>query len=188
MMRFVLLCMVFLAFAGGINAQDDCGRGLPCGPVPWALPNYPPLITPTAFTSGFVLTPTATPSPTATPTKTPTFTPEPHVTATAFFDLDFIGDNVATASALIEGTQVPVLDGEGNELEFAGNAGVFFSYAKGLATGDTFGVYTPFILIILSLLALSFTFAMLSFTLPFAALILGLMVKAITLIIKAIRG
>lgn len=192
-MKKLLICLALLIFALPTKAQD-CGDGLPCGPIPWTLPNYPVLITPTPLQAGSVATPTPTNTPTATwtpsPTWTPSMTPTTRASVTPFFDPDFIDDHISTAEALIQGTQVPVLDHEGEPLEFGsgGDAETFFAYAKGLATGETFGVYTPFIVLLLTIFGFSFMLAMFSFVLPFAALILGLLIKIIGLIIKAIRG
>lgn len=84
----VITLLVFLISA--VASAQNCGAGLPCGPLPWDLPSYPELESPTP---GSVIvdtnpnpvptnTPTNTFTPTSTPTMTPSNTPTPTNTLT----------------------------------------------------------------------------------------------------------
>lgn len=69
-MRKVIL-VIMLLFAGAVvraqDVDDICDFGLPCGPLPWPLPDFAPLGSPTPFEAL-----TSTPEPTMTPTEVPT--------------------------------------------------------------------------------------------------------------------
>lgn len=187
-MRTGLIILLVLLLVGGVVFAQDCGDGLPCGPIPWTLPNYPVLISPTAILGdGSVLTPTPTGTP--TPTRTPTHTPTDHLTATPFWDPQIIDDHIATAEGLLEGTEIPVVDAQGTPVgDIGGNPVIFFEYARGLVSGETFGPFTPLLALMGVGLGFSFLLAVFQFTLPIAAVILGLLLKIISFIIKAIRG
>lgn len=106
------------------QGSRDCGSGLPCGPIPWNLPAYPILASPTPmptfFASAtpsptFTLSPTVsptnfTPSPTFTPTGTPTatHTPTTTATATALFDTGPLNDALATAGVVMNSTPIGI--------------------------------------------------------------------------------
>src|SRR4030042_4743469 len=96
MSRFGVALVILAALPSGlINGQEDCGNGLPCGPIPWSLPAWPQMESPTPIgpqydylTVTYTATPTSTYTPTATPTSTytptPTATCTPQDTATTF--------------------------------------------------------------------------------------------------------
>lgn len=141
MTKFILFLGVFL-ICSVTFAQENCGNGLPCGPLPWDLPVFPVLQSPTpasgevdqdpnntptnTLTATSTYTPTATrtatptrtptltrtPSPTRTPTNTPTNTNTPGPTATLFFGADEIDDVFATLDMVISGDEPLVMDGE----------------------------------------------------------------------------
>lgn len=81
MKRFVLLVGLFLLSSVTL-AQGDCGNGLPCGPLPWDLPVFPNLQSPTPITGEVDADPNQTPSATFTATATPTATSTPTATFT----------------------------------------------------------------------------------------------------------
>lgn len=143
----LLLCLLMLVSLPSL-AQSDCGNGLPCGVVPWQLPVYPTLESPTPIftpisvitaTPNLTVTATSTPSPTLTPSITPTGTQS----GQGFFD-DFVLTLEAQGSATpfeIEINGTPVSDLGADVIEE--NSEFFFSYMKGFLGGNWAGPFTP---------------------------------------------
>lgn len=129
------------------SGGKTCGYGLPCGPLPWALPQLPVLESPTAF-------------PIVDLDQNPVSLPDWTATPNPFMQIDTtpISIAVATLQALMEGTSVVIYDAQGtpvsqNEVfeELGTNAGTFFGYARGIVEFN-FGSLTP----IFSFLILAF--------------------------------
>lgn len=167
------LCMVLLMAAGWAQparAQNsDCGNGLPCGSIPWPLPNPPQLASPTPLpTIGVTLNP-----PTQTPGG-PTATPAPTQAGFAV-DTSGIGNQFGTLQALAGATeQMIVVSGTPQSASaqldtLAENSTTFFSYVRGLSELSLGGL-TPLI----SFLVISFL------------VVIG--VKAITLILPVLMA
>lgn len=148
-MRTVLLVLMLLLAAAPVYATPvpggDCGGGLPCGPLPWNLPNYPVLLSPTPFpdrnSAPALLTPTATA--TLPATATATRTPTPTVTNTLPFDPNQINQQVETLQAVMNGTDIPIQDLNGTPVSLdtasatlTANTGTFWGYVKGLTTNS----------------------------------------------------
>ena len=135
--RIVILFALALALAqaGPALAQGDPLN--PSGAIPWPIPQWPILASPTPYPlrpSPTPLTVTVTPTVTTTPTVTPTITPtigaynEQHqAIATMVYDLDQSLDQVDYAGAEIEGMTLDDLPDR-----LGGYARYFFAYAKGI--------------------------------------------------------
>jgi hypothetical protein len=181
MKRIVIFCTVLLVFHTA-HAQQTCGNGIPCGPVPWSLPPLPGLASPTPFPT-LVVTRTLTPTPvmiTVTPGGGPT--PEP----TGFIDLGELEDKVATLQAILEATEEVIEDIDGGvfdeeSTDLAGNAGQMFGYIRGLSNIH-FGPFTIIISFLLFGLVFSLSNEILFFIIPIGAAIFGFIRKIITLI------
>lgn len=185
MKRLILLFILLAAPPSLSFAQDDCGNGLPCGPVPWELPELPPLVSPTPIpTSEF----SGDADPGDTPTPTPTFTPT--VTPTGFVDPDDINDAVGTVSAIAAGTPIEWLDGEGQPIDafeeiddLALTAGTFFDYVATVSEANIFGPFTPMIAFILLALVITMIIKSLTFIVPVLAAVFGFIRKIVTLVL-----
>lgn len=162
---------------------DNCGNGLPCGPVPWSLPALPRLASPTPMPT-IVLT-TVPPTPGAgTPTATP---PAATATPTPSFNVSQITDSVATLSALSEATQEVIMNAEGTPVGLDGldtiapAAGQFFGYAKGFSDAS-FGSLSPvFTFTLISMVTIT-SVKMITFLLPIMAMIIKFLRNLLSLI------
>lgn len=131
-MRLFLLSLSLL-IAISTNAQT-CGNGLPCGAVPWTLPQWAPLESPTPLGGGLFnvdATPTGTPPATATATGTPDF------------GLAGARDSIATISAIdyqLGGTPLSSLVDAG----LSADSTTIFSYVKGVQSAS-WGPFTPIV-------------------------------------------
>lgn len=184
-MRRALVLVLVLLVGWSAAAQDDCGNGLPCGPLPWPLPDMPKLVSPTPIPTVYatssaqlLLTSTATPSNTPTPT------------GTAFFDPAGIADSLATVQAITDGTAFPILDATGNPIDLGSqidtvsvNVGDFFDYMAAVLNANLFGPFAPLVLF----LAVTFPIVLLikaaDFLVPIAAALFGGIRKVVTLIL-----
>lgn len=193
-MRFRLLIMLgILLIAIPLSAQGDCGNGLPCGPIPWELPAYPILQSPTPINadvdgSHLLVTPTITPSPTPTLTLTPTFTPSP--TITPYFEQTAINGQLATLENLrgtpegvnnAQGTPIALLNVQANMNE----ASIFIAYAKGLNT-NIFGPFSPVVTVALFALSVGFFMTAAKVLIPILVFMVGLVRKIVSFILEFI--
>lgn len=192
-MKAIGVALLMLLLAAPVFAQGDCGNGLPCGPIPWRLPVFDELMSPTPITYVIAPTPgegTPTEAPTETPAPTETFTPSP--TPTRFFG-DDPDDVLATLSSIVEGTAIPVLDAEGQPVDvadvigFQSEMGVFFGYAKGLSEG-AFGPFSPLIGLLMAGLLIALILRAISLIVPALAAIFGAIRKVVQLILDFIPG
>lgn len=125
----------------GSTHSPDCGNGLPCGPIPWPLPNLIGLPSPTRFPTVVV---TATPTPTPLPgvTAGPTSLPPGTLIASATFQLEGVDDQLATLEGIMNGTPIGI-DGFDFDAENLGSdAGEFFGTLKGISELHL-GPFTP---------------------------------------------
>lgn len=177
------------------GTTSDCGFGLPCGPIPWPLPVYAVLSSPTpAPTRQYNLTATYTPSATPTetntpggPTETPTETATPAPTGTGD-PLEMVGTLQA-----IEITPFEVqIDGDNADYdaivaEISGNASDFFSYVRAVLAVN-FGVLQPLFNGLILVFAFTVLVKLSSLILPFASIIVGIVRKIIQLVLDFIPG
>lgn len=131
----LLASLTGLAMAQGPCGDDDLN---PCGPIPWRIPAFPILYSPTPYTPAPTPTPmeaTYTPSPTNVPTITPTASP-------TFSDhgdeFDTFG-TLAANQAAVQETLAAMQDQQYNDMSAATAAalvgeyaGTFAGYVKGL--------------------------------------------------------
>lgn len=152
MMKYLALLILFIAAAPAFaqtatitptrlpSNDTTCGNGLPCGPIPWPLPNLPYLPSPTVFPT-IVVTATLTPSPVYGPgTSAPVSTSTPAASPT--FELDGMEDALATLEHLTNGTPIAI---DGFNFDAAGlgtDAGAFFGAIKGVSELHL-GPFTP---------------------------------------------
>lgn len=177
-----LIVLLLLLIPGTVSAQQNCGNGLPCGPVPWSLPPLPRLASPTPMPT-IVLTPLApTPGP-----GTPTSTPAPTSAPTSAFDTSGINNQVATLQVFMETTQEPIYNELGTPVglsslpELSQGAGLFFGYAKGFSQAS-FGSLSPvFTLALLSMITVLSVKAI-TFGLPILATVVGMIRNVLSMI------
>lgn len=180
----VTVVALLLILGEPVGAQD-CGNGLPCGPLPWRLPNLPRLRTPTPMpTISFNPTPppTATPAPTDTPSG-------PTPTATLDLDTSGIANQIATLNAVIEQTPMIVLDMAGTPVdtsaqfaELGDNAGLVFGYARGLSQASL-GSISPLVAFTLTALVVVIAVKMLTFMWPILAALWNIISRIIQLVL-----
>lgn len=127
------------------NVPSQCMYLLPCGAVPWTLPLFPDLVSPTPWSGETLLDPADVPNPTETPTPNPTF-PD--------LDISQLNGAVGTMSSSVSGTQIADIQVDVNGTPVAGSSladgidlpqtELFFSYVKGLAV-SSFGPFAPIV-------------------------------------------
>src|SRR5512138_70374 len=113
MRRLALLLFLLLPLLP-VTAQTNCGKGLPCGPVPWSLPKMPDLESPTpaptyAYTAQATNVSGSVPTPAPMPTNPPL----------ADVDTSDINDSLSTLNAIMAETAEPVLNAEGTAVVIA---------------------------------------------------------------------
>lgn len=177
MKRSLIIAVLFLLLSMPLSAQD-CGHGLPCGAIPWAIPQLPALPSPTPFPTVLVNM-TSTPTPTRTPT--PGGTPAP--TATAQLNTGAINDQVATLSAIIDQTPEATFEPVFGSQDLAGNSGMFFGYVLGLQNLH-FGVLTPLLTFVMFCFLYVLGTKVFLMLLPVLAAIYGVVRNIISLILE----
>ena len=181
------LCLIVLFVALPIQAQSNCGNGLPCGPIPWTLPQFPDLRSPTPFIweQANEVALTSTPVPSATSIGSSFITPTPFATFEDF------SNNVATLQAVFEATEIPITNELGTPIALdatiAENGSIFFSYARGF-TANSFGVFAPLIDFIIFAFLLTLFYAVLQFALPVLTALFGAFRKLIQFLLDFIPG
>jgi len=196
--RGLLVVALLLALGVPLSAQSDCGNGLPCGPIPWPLPIFPTLQSPTPIgTAVWFLTATATPTntptetPTSTPTNTPTETPTATPTATDTpTPFTAIPPNVlaATAQFAAEMTAEAILDTEGTPVDFDADAellidGEILGYIKGVSL-YSFGPFTPLVTILLVGFLLSLVMFAFRIVVPIGAMLFGVIRRGVEFVLE----
>lgn len=214
MLSFVIVVGLLVGDLAFTHAQD-CDPLLPCGPIPWALPSFPDLRSPTPFptvvvvATGGTITPSATPTVTTTPTPLPTattmptWTPfptlTPYPTWTPFMDsvtipeLDDALEYINTLEAMLAATAIPINDINGTPVsmdtvtDLSENIPTVFDYAYGLSEVN-FGVLTPLVVFMfVALVVFLFINMFKFFFLPIVVLI-GLMRRIGDLIMQFIQA
>lgn len=136
MMKLLIVVILITVITVPVAAQGGCGEGQPCEGVPWRLPIFPVLLTPTPMPTLQATAYYVSPTPTGTyATQTPLPTP----TSTTLFGISPISDQVATLSSMINATPITAaLDGMATEEPAAieASAGLFFGYVRGLGQFD----------------------------------------------------
>lgn len=179
-----------------VTAQNQCGQGLPCGPVPWPIPQLPELASPSPFPT-IEITSTPSPTPGATPTPTNTLTPSPTATIptpttfpspTSFLDTTEIFEQMGTIQAIANATTVPIEEDPGDiNSEMGTNAGTFFAYIRGLSEAN-FGVLSPLVVFMLT----SFTFVLVvkaaQLFMPMVSVGFGFLRKIVEFVLEFIPG
>lgn len=179
--EFVLLIVLVISMGIGliVSAQDDCGDGLPCGKLPWDLPDLPVMNSPTPIPtiaieptqdSGYVITPTCS-------------------FGECLEDLGW-DDQIATLNAIAQGTSPAINDMQGTPVnldesfnQLGSNAGLFFGYVRGIST-ESFGKFSILVNFMFLTLVVVISTKVLTFTFPVVMAGVGLIRKAVTLILE----
>jgi hypothetical protein len=194
MMRKLLLLFALLMVALPVAAQDDdCGNGLPCGPLPWRVPSLPDLSSPTPFpTELFRATETPAPETTDTPAP-PTSTPMPTATIEPP-DTSGIDNAVSELELMLESTSEVFYDADGNEFDgtaqdaqFGEDAGRFFGLLRGL-TNIHLGKLTPLIGFFFFGLVWTISMKATTIVLPILAAIFGFIRRLVQFVLDFIPG
>lgn len=201
-MKRIILILVFLLISVSVANAQDCEPWLPCGPIPWALPQFPDLRSPTPIpTMILTLVPTATPTggptatPTATATHTPTITPTrtptgtPTATSTPFWDGTQLANQVGTLQAYIDATPETPLGFDGNPINTDPNPSgtTLWSYIKGLYLYD-FGVFGPLMAAFVATFVYVLGFKILMLSFPAIVYLFGFLRRIVQLILEFIPG
>ena len=199
-----LILVVMFMVVGALTADaGDCGNGLPCGPIPWSLPAFPVLASPTPMptysasaTSLPTVTPTNfTPSPTSTATSTPsaTFTPSPTPTLTPAFDTEELGDQMLTLGAILDATPISVeINGTpvsvSTQIAMTGS-GIedIFGKAKGIFGAD-WGPFDPLFQAFMVGVGVTFFVVAITYSGPIIGFVFGMVRKIYTAIMEFIPG
>lgn len=166
-----------------IYAQDDCGDGLPCGKIPWDLPQLPELPSPTPI-------PTITPRPDVNGSiGVGTPTPTPRGSDLGSSD---VANQIATASSF-NPTPINVLDANGTTLIFAEQLNWIrqdtrqvFGYARGL-TNMNYGKVTPVVMFLFAAFSLVTFVKGWTLLMPIFATLIGLFRKIVSFIMDFVR-
>jgi hypothetical protein len=212
MMRSLTILILFLLAAPAMAQDRTCNNGLPCGPIPWPLPIFPDLVSPSPMptavataTPTITHTPTATPtltatttatatldpsvSPTLTSTSTPTTTPTSDASSTPLLNTSGVEEAIGTIQAFNDATQVGVMiNGTPSDVttEFSllgANAGTVFGYIRGLQSANVLGKATPFFTFTFVTLLTVMSVKAMTFVGPIIAALVGLIRKAVSLIL-----
>lgn len=187
MMKWIIPLLIVLAIATPAQAQQ-CQAGMSCEQVPWRFPPFPVMFTPTPFpTANATALPTASPTP--TPSNTPTVTPTwdetvsaNPMTPTPDVNVENVGELVSTlqvfANSTIEAPTSPVAAFD----VYSSSAGLF-GFILGLSNVN-FGVFTPLISFVIFAFFTWFVIRFTTLILPIVAGIVGLIRKAISLILE----
>lgn len=184
MRRFVLVAIAVLIGSVPINGQNDCGNGLPCGPVPWPLPDLPILVSPSPYPT-VVYQATDTPVPIITDTPVPTEAPTNTIAPTVTLPATQIGDQIGTLQAVIEATE-PVVSGADFD-NLGGDAGEFIGYVRGVAEIDL-GFLNQLITLAIVGLGYVISVKVLQFSAPIIAVFVGVIRKIIQFVLGFIPG
>lgn len=187
-MRYLLIfvTLLCLGLTAPIFAQNDCGAGLPCGPLPWPIPKFPIMLTPTPIPTVVATFLANPPQPTESPTPTPT--------ATLFFDQAPFEDSVATFESVVNGTALPIVNPQGTAVNadeqigaITANIGTFFSYFKGMVDiSSGLGWFSVLIYFLMLLFTAFLTIKALTFFLPVFLAVLGLFKRVFDVIMEFI--
>lgn len=173
-----ILMVVALLLITVISPADaqDCGAGLPCGPLPWRLPSLPNLQSPTPIGNYAI---------TATPTGTVIAPPTP----TSDLGMQELRDQVGTLQALMDATHeaVATVDGGGFNPDNAGETLPLFFRFSYWVHSFRFGIFTPlisaFVFAFVSLLLL----ALGNVILPLIAPLIGLIRIGVEFVLQVIQ-
>jgi len=132
-----LLMILFLLFILSTPIYADCQQGLPCGPVPWNVPSFGQLASPTPYPT-VIVNLTSTPTQTATPGPGTASAP----TATPQLDTSGINNQVGTLQSIIQQTPVATFAPSFGAQNLSTNSQTFFGYVLGLGNVH-FGPLTP---------------------------------------------
>lgn len=173
MMKWIIPLLIVLAIATPAQAQQ-CQAGLSCEQVPWRLPGFPILLTPTPF-------------PTANATALPTATPTPSesgsvMTPTPDANVEDVSDIVATLQVFANSTPGGPTSPVAAFDVYSSSAGLF-GFILGLSNVN-FGVFTPLISFVIFAFFTWFVIRFTTLILPIVAGIVGLIRKAVSLILE----
>ena len=166
--RTVLALVIVLVLAAPAAAQGTKGSSKddplnPRGSIPWAIPAWPYLLSPTPYPIRPSPTPqlfTVTPTPTYTPTATPTVTPTPAPNDAERAQLATLAAENSEINATLQAMTGQDIVGQnmGGALDqIGGYAAYFFGYVKGLQLNNIHGMGMVISFLILALAAILLT-------------------------------
>jgi hypothetical protein len=188
-----LIIFALLLGAAPVAAQQPCGDGIPCKPVVWPLPGFPELTSPTPLpnSGGGDNLPTSIPLPTATWTPYPTSSP--FATWTPFLDTAPISEKVETIQALIEGTDIPILNASGTpvtiQTQVAGigsNANTFIGYMRTIQNSDIVGPFAPLVTMLFSGILILLLLKASDYIVPIVIALWGIIRKVVSVVLDFI--
>lgn len=178
MIKLIVVALALFMIVGVTIAQQ-CDHNLPCGRVPWDMPSFPLLLSPTKI-------PTVVATSVGGNPLTPTSTPTPSPTGTFIFDPSDLNDQLGTLQAIAGATPMQA-DNPNTPANFGESVTLFFGYARGIST-ISFGVFTP----IVGLIFFGFFFwlglQVLFFLLPVISSLIGVIRKVLNLVLEFLPG
>lgn len=176
-MRHLFTIALMLLMAQTSLAQNgNCGNGLPCGSIPWDLPDFPKMESPTPIPDIYN-DPSAPPQATATAT----------MSSTEIADLDTAYNSLATIESIMQSTPV-LIEIEGTPtnaddyiLQTISDSETMFSYIKGLSS-VSFGKMQPLIEFTLIAFPVVFLTMFSKYFIIIGAVVLGFIRKILTLL------
>lgn len=184
--RTLLTFFVLLSIPLWASAQSSCGNGLPCGPLPWPMPKFPILVSPSPMpTIGITAVPTSGGSPTAT--SAPTETPAP--TGTVISDFTSLSDQMATLQGMLLATSEPVeingtaIDSDEYLATSVAGSTTFFSYVRAFSDVDV-GFLGQIINFALVSFAVVIAIKLATFILPMLGTLFGIILGAVQFFIS----
>jgi len=167
-LRTVLVLLALLVLAAPVAAQGTKGSSKddplnPSGSIPWAIPAWPYLLSPTPYPIRpspapqlFTVTPTPTPTPTLTPTITPTPAPN-DAERESLATLAAENSDINATLAAMTGQEIGGQNISGAVDQIGGYASFFFGYVKGLQLNNIHGMGMVISFLILALAAILLT-------------------------------
>lgn len=216
MINVIIAILIAIAPTQSQDDTSDCGNGLPCGPIPWGLPIFPTLQSPTPLGTAtnwigtpFTSTPTYTPTPTytltptytpsitptytSTPSPSPTYTPTTQPTPTPYLTdvgLELVVGTMSavnvTPNAVINIQGTTVAQGDIVQLA-QDNSSLIFGYIRGIQTG-LFGPFESLVVVITIMFFLVVFLFLGEQILTIVAIMYGLVRKVIQLIADILPG
>jgi hypothetical protein len=174
-MRWLILLMLLFSSLPVFAQDDTCGNGLPCGSLPWPLPTFPAMPSPTPIDVEAISNEIILPPPTSTPMAT-------------LVDLAPVEEGIGTLQAALDATPLTIeiegtpMSPEDIVTNYVGGTGELFGYIKGLNT-NSLGVLAPFVNFSIVVMLVILVTQLNTFIIPIAMAVFGFIRKLLSLIL-----
>lgn len=178
-----LLAAILIVLFAALPAAAQCQDGQSCRGVPWRVPPFAPLASPTPFPTA-VMTATPAASPTATPSVAATTIGD--TAPTLALNIIDLNQELATFRAINNAT--PAIDDSGRvtDQQLAANAGAFFQMVN-LMRRFQFGRMSPLFVYLFALIAFTIGIQFLVFMLPIIVVVISVIRKVGEFVINLVK-